>query len=377
MKQYFYALATFTGTIIGVGIFGLPYATAQIGFIPILFYFAFLGLITILIHLIFGEICLRTPGAHRLPGLAEIYLGKRIKWISVFSNTIGLLGANLAYLIVGGSFLASFFAPIFAGPELAYILIFYFSGALIIYLGTKTISESEFFSLIIFFIILFFLFAKGSFNINLANLATIDLKNLILPYGVILFSLAGMSVIPEIKEILGQKNRFLKNIIITGTIIPIFTYLIFIILVLGVNGAQTSPDALNGLVNALGQNIVGYGFLFGVITTFTSYLTIGITIKKIFWYDLNFSHFSAWIIACFTPLLLYLIGFNDFIKIIAFIGAVTIGIDGITVFLIHQKAKKQGKVKPIYEIKLAKPIIYLIMAIFLAGVVVEIVNLQI
>ena len=148
-------------------------------------------------------------------------------------------------------------------------------------------------------------------------------------------------------------------------------------MILGINGAQTSPDALNGLVAALGQNIVGFGFLFGVITTFTSYLTIGITIKKIFWYDLNFSHFSAWVIACFTPLLLFLIGFNDFIKIIAFIGAVTIGIDGITVFLIHQKAKKQGKIKPIYEIKLAKPIIYLMMAIFLAGVIIEIVNLKI
>jgi len=375
MKKYILALATFCGTIIGVGIFSLPYAAAKFGFYPTIFYLIALSGLTVIIHLIFGEICLRTPQNHRLPGLTEIYFGKKIKLLPVLTNSIGLFGASLAYLIVGGDFLTNVVQPIFGGNELTYVLIFFFTASLIIFLGSKAISRSDLINLLVFFGILIFLLIKSLPHLQLANLQTFQLSNFFLPYGVILFALSGMSIIPEIREILTGESKKLKSVIIAGSLIPAFVYLIFIFFVLGVCGQFTTPDALSGLKLFLGEKILIAGFLLGTLAVFTSYINVGLTIKKIFWYDLKFSHFSAWVLATFIPLLLYLIGLKDFIAIIGFTGAVTMGIDGILVFLMHQKAKKTGQLKPTYQINLPKILVYLIIVMFLAGVAVELIKI--
>ena len=167
----------------------------------------------------------------------------------------------------------------------------------------------------------------------------------------------------------------LKSVIIIGTLIPALVYLIFIALVLGVNGNATTADALTGLKTVLGSTVLIAGFLVGIIATFTSYLTVGQTLKETFWYDLKFSHFTAWVIACFVQLILYLVGLKNFISIIGFVGAITFATDGILVFLIYLKAKKTGKVKPDYEIKIPRLVSYLIITIFLFGAIIEILKI--
>ncbi|MCH7759070.1 amino acid permease [Patescibacteria group bacterium] len=280
MRRYLDSLAIFAGTAIGVGIFGLPYATAKLGFFPILIYFIILGGVILILQLAYGEVCLRTNGKHRMPGYAEMYLGKKAKSIILLSNAVGLYGAILAYLIIGGSFLAQLLSPVFGGPTIAYILIFFATGSFIIFLGTNVIAKSEIFSLSIFFIVLTFLIYKGVPHIDTQNFLTLDLKNLFFPYGIILFSIAGLTIIPETREILGDKAKNLKKIIIIGSLIPIITSIIFIYLILGVTGVNTTEDALTGLLNVLGEKTLLAGFLFGIIATFTSYLTIGLTLKK-------------------------------------------------------------------------------------------------
>ncbi len=373
MKQYLAALATFSGTIIGVGLFGLPYVTLKAGILPVLFYFTIITLISIISHLIFGEICLRTKEQCRLPGYTEIYLGKKYKFIPVISNSIGLFGANIAYIIIGGGFLANLLIPIFGGNELSYILIFFISGAFIIYLGSKAIARSELLSLIIFFGVFAIIFLKGLPYVDIQNFEFFskNFNDLFLPYGVILFSLSGMSVIPEAREILGKDGGKLKNLILTGTLIPSIFYLLFIFLVLGACGQMTSNDALSGLKNIFGPTVMIFGFIFGIITTFTSYISIGLTLKKIFWYDLKWRHFESWVIATFVPIILYFIGIKDFIKIISFTGAVTMGVDMTLVYLIHYKAKQKGKINPEYKIKIPMPILYILISLFLAGIAAE------
>ncbi|PIR07544.1 hypothetical protein COV54_00500, partial [Candidatus Jorgensenbacteria bacterium CG11_big_fil_rev_8_21_14_0_20_38_23] len=65
-----YAIATLSGTIIGVGLFALPYITLKVGFWVMLCYFLVLGALVILIHSFFGELALKTPDYKRLPGFA-------------------------------------------------------------------------------------------------------------------------------------------------------------------------------------------------------------------------------------------------------------------------------------------------------------------
>ncbi|MBN1779450.1 MAG: hypothetical protein JW816_04540 [Candidatus Buchananbacteria bacterium] len=375
MNKQLLALSTFSGTIIGVGLFGLPYITSKIGFWPIIIYFIFLGTVMIGINLMYGEITLRTKTNHRLPGYARLYLGRGAMTVEYFSSIIGLTGSLLAYIIIGGIFLTSLLSPIIGGNNFIYSTIFFIFGALIIYYGSGPVSKTEFFSLGLFFTILIIIFFKASPLINYTNFLTVDLNNFFLPYGVILFSIGGIAVVPEVKEILKGQPKKLKKILIIGILIPIITYLFFIFTIFGVTGQATTPDAMTGLNLAAGDGVVVLGFLFGIITTFTSFLTLGITLKKELNFDCKLPAWISWILACLPAYLLYLIGLNDFISIIGFIGSIGLGIDVIIISLTYWHAKKKSKLKPAYSLNLGKISLSFLLLLFLTGILFEVASL--
>ena len=134
-------------------------------------------------------------------------------------------------------------------------------------------------------------------------------------------------------------------------LIPALVYLFFIYLILGITGPQTTESALTGLRNFLGDRIVSLALFFGVLTTFTSFIALGLTLRKVFWYDLKIEKNFAWLITCFFPLILFLIGVKQFIPVISFVGGVMLGIDGILILLMYRKIKpKQILVYPLFLI---------------------------
>lgn len=363
-----YAIATLSGTIIGVGIFSLPYITSKVGFWVMLGYFFILGTLVILVHQFFGQLALRTPDLKRLPGFARYHLGKGAEKIAFLSSILGTFGAILAYLIVGGEFLTELLSPFFGGGNLIYTLIYFLFGALLIFFGIKAIAKVEFWGLILFFLVLIAIFFKGFSQIKLANLfPSPDFSQLFLPYGAILFSLWGATLIPEVEEMLKENKKLLKIVIPISILVPIFLYLFFIYLILGITGSQTTESALTGLRNYLGEGIFSLALFFGVLTTFTSFIALGLTLKKIFWYDLKINKNLSWAITCFIPLILFLIGIRQFIPVISFVGSIMLGIDGILILLMYHKETKKQRPKT------KNLIIFPLILIFLAGIIYEII----
>ncbi len=372
-KKFFQALAILVGHIIGVGIFSLPFIAAKVGIFTMLFYFIFLGGIVILFELLYGEVVLRTKEKHRLPGYAEKYLGPWAKIVALFSTGLGLIGAMLAYIIVGGGFLSSVLMPIFGGSSFLYILIFFALGALLIYFGVKSIAQTEMIMLVFFFVILGLVFYKGFAVIRIENLFIFDLKYIFLPYGAMLFSLVGISLIPEAKELLVNNLKNLKKVIILSTIITVIVSLLFVFLILGITGSETTSEAIVGLNNQLGNGVVVLALIFGILTTFTSFLTTGLTLKKILWYDFKINKYFSWIIACFLPFSLFLFGMTDFIKIISISGGTLLSISAILIILIYLKAKKNGNMEPAYSLNLQRFLIYFLVLFFVVGAIYELI----
>ncbi len=342
LRTSIYAIATLSGTIIGVGIFSLPYITSKVGIWVILGYFLFLGSLVILIHYLFGEVALKTPDFLRLPGYAKIHLGEWGKRIALISTVFGFLGAILAYIIVGGDFLTSLLSPIFGGSNLLYTFLYFALGASLIFFGIRAISKIEFWGLVLFFVVLIAIFFRGLPFLKIENLfiGNPGFNNLFLPYGPILFSLWGATLIPEVEELLGENKKLLKKIIPIAILIPIIVYLFFIYIIVGISGPSTTESALAGLRNFLSNGMINFGLLFVLLTTFTSFITIGLTLKKTLWYDFKIPKNLAWGIALFIPLFLFLLGFKNFIGIIGFVGGVMLGIDGILILLMYQKISK-------------------------------------
>ncbi|MEK7541099.1 MAG: aromatic amino acid transport family protein [Patescibacteria group bacterium] len=372
LESYIYPVATLSGAIIGVGFFSLPYITMKVGIWVMLAYFLVLGSLIILIHLMYGEVALKTPDFKRFPGFVNFHLGKWFGRFSLVSTVLGSFGVLLVYLIIGSQFLSSIFLPIFGGSKLLYVFIYFALASLIIYFGIKIVSKVELGVLVFLLSVLVLIFIKGFSQIKIDNLfiENIDfgIKDLFLPYGAIIFSLWGTGMIPEAEEMLNKNlfarqagKKLIKKIIIIAILIPTAIYLFFIFLVLGISGSNVTESALAGLKSFLGNGLGSLGVLVGVATTFVGFITLGLTLKKMLIYDLKIKSFHSWVIVCFAPLILFLLGLNSFIGLISFIGGVLLGIDGILILLMYKKIR--GKNLLIYPLSL----------IFIFGIIYELV----
>lgn len=346
------------GGIIGVGFLSLPYITLKVGTIAMLFYFIILTSLVLFIHLIFGKISLATPDFKRWPGFVGYYLGKNAEKVIFVTMTVGSCGVLLAYLIIGPQFLYAALNPFFGGSPSTYLIIYFSLATLFIFLGIKMISRFDFFALAFLFLVLLLLFVKGFPNITFDNIFTGDFNtaHFFLPYGAILFALWGTGFIPEIEEMVRGHKSSLRKIIASSIIIAAGFYLLFIFLILGISGNRTTDSALVGLKDFLGPQIYAAALLIGAVTTFIAFISNGLLLKKAFIYDMKIKEFPAWVLACFAPLLLYVMGLNSFIPLISFVGGVFLGIDGILILLIYQKIG--GK----------KIIVYPLILVFILGI---------
>jgi len=131
------AIAILAGTTIGAGIFAVPYAIAQIGFIPGLLYLLVIGGLMILLNLMYGEIVLRTKGDHQLTGYSQIYFGKKGKMIATLVMLVGLYGALLAYLIQIGVFAYELLG---VGSPLIWSMVFFSMISLAVLKGVRFVA---------------------------------------------------------------------------------------------------------------------------------------------------------------------------------------------------------------------------------------------
>lgn len=380
MKSFILALAVLVGTIIGAGIFGLPYVVSKSGLAPSFFYFLILGGAALLVQLIFGELVLRNVKTLRIVGLAEKYFGRNGKILITISTIIGLVGSLLAYGILAGEFLETAFSFIPAAgfnlSSFTFSLLFLFGLSIFIFKGIKTIAPVEIFTNIAFFLIIFLVFFIGAPQINFNNFFLADGKNIFLPYGVVMFSLVGWMAIPEINEMLkgSKEKRSLKKIIIIATAFCAIIYICFSLVVFGISGKNTSTESLQGLVPFFGQKVIFFGALAAVVTLIDSFLIIGLSLRNTLVYDLKLSKFNASIITCGLPIVLFLLGCQSFIGTIGFMGTILGAVDGIIIVLMHQRSKKIYDRQPEYSLNLPRFIIYFLVVVFILGVVVQILS---
>ena len=180
-------------------------------------------------------------------------------------------------------------------------------------------------------------------------------------YGALLFSLWGAGFIPEIEEMVSRRKKSLKRIMIIATVGTGIFYFLFALLIVSITGVNTSESALVALQNSLGSGVVSIVLLMGVITTFMAYIAEGILLKKIFMYDMGQKKIPSWLVVCFAPLALFMLGFNSFVPVISFIGGVLLSIDGILILLIYRKIGGRTI------------ILYPMIAVFILGFIYELV----
>lgn len=361
-KKYLAASSVIIGTCIGAGILGIPYVTAQSGFFVSLFYLVLLGGIVMLINLYLGETALRTKQDHQLAGYAKKYLGKKAGALMNFAFIFEIYAALVAYMWGIGQSIS-----FLAFGNLSYALLFgIIFGVFISFLlwnGTKYLKKYELGGVLIVLILILsiFIFFVGRVDVN--NVMTFNFSNLLVPFGVIMFSLFSFQAIPEAALILKKDKSLLKKSIISSSIVSVILYILFTFVVVGFEGARTPEIATFSL-----------GFVFvilGIFTMFTSHLSSGNALVEGFEFDERFKKLKSWSLTSFLPLiiyvLIYLSGFFSFTKILSIGGSVSGVIVVILSLFVVKNAKKNGERKPEYSIPLNWYIIMGIILIFVLG----------
>jgi len=370
------AIAVLIGTIIGAGVFTLPYVAVHSGLATTLIWLIIVSFIITYLHLAFGEIVLRTKKDFRLPGYVGHYLNSSAKRFILLITFFTFSFSLLIYLLLGSQFLRVIFNSIwvnFSFPQGFLVIFLWLLLSSAILSKSKRLSKINFYLsfalLFLFFIIA--IFALPHFkaeNINLFNFT--NHWGWLIPYGVVFFALNGMVAIPEaakVLEIKGEKKEKLKKVIIIGTLIPAFCYLVFILAVAGASGSFTSIEAIQGLRGILGNTIILLGAMLGFLAVSTSYLIFASYIKNSFINDFKWSRFISYFLVVVGPLLLYFLRLENLVKLISFIGGMLGGLEGIMLIFVLRRAKQQGEIEPPYQVPLNKILITIFITALIIG----------
>ena len=367
------AFLLLVGTIVGVGMFAIPVVFVRAGFITGVVELAVLAAAVTLVHLAYAQVVARTTEVHRLPGYVRYYLGPGWGWLSRASYFFGLSGALLAYLVLGGSFLGGLIhwvlpaSPSYLGP-----LAFYLFGVSVIARGIRFegLADAVLTLGLVAAILILGLtllpavspgWLTGFYPARLAG-----------PYGVLLFSLAGAAIIPDLSRLLGSGGRAgLGRIVTAGTLVSAGLYLVFAVAVVGATGPVTTPDAISGLAAAYGSSYLLLGNLIGVLAAITSFIALGVVLEGMLVSDFGIRPRPAWLITAAIPALLYGLGFRDFIVIISLVGALAIGLDSILILLVHRRTRAVTDGRRALRVPIPATLRAMLILMFIAGIALE------
>ncbi|MCL4398505.1 MAG: hypothetical protein M1322_03435 [Candidatus Parvarchaeota archaeon] len=336
--KYLAALSTTVGTIVGGGVLALPYAIEKSGFFEGIALLLLIGFASILITMYTGELSSHFKKLHQLPIIISKYTGKRLRVLILIFQILTIYGAQIAYLT--GIALVMVF--LFHLPYAVSVLLVFLLTLPLIYKGYRFVEDAET-PMLFIKIALIAAAALSIFTmVRTANFYMYNISGFFGPFGIILFSLTGYTVIPEVKEELGGIKK-LTSVIIFSYIISILLYVFFTFAFVGAFGPSVSAVATDGV------HSIYYEVLFSFTTLFlllTPYVALSLVLADSFTYDFGIGRKPSMFLSLAAPFAIAFLGFN-FENILDITGGIFISLLAIMVLFAVFLERKRKDVKRI------------------------------
>lgn len=365
--KFWRAVAVLMGTMVGVGIYGIPFVFAKAGFWVGAAWLIVLALVMVLFDLLFAELTLRTSGVHQVVGYATIWLGNGGRCLMSLANVLGLYAALLAYIIVVGEFLHNVLSQFITVDPQFYSIAFAIGWSLFWFLRVRTLALVELILAGMYVAVIVLMGVISASHLAAANIHGWTPAFWYLPYGVLFFALSGMTAIPLQRQLLSGRERQMKTAIIVGVTTVAILYLFFAFIVVGVSGEVTTPEAISGLFEFLHTPVVIIGSLLGLLTISTSYLILGTALFETFSIDYQLHPLTAWLLAVTPPLLLFSSGLRNFIDVIGLAGALAGGMEAVLILIAYLRARRSGQREPEIQLRISRFLVWGLMGIFIVG----------
>lgn len=349
-----YAWGTLLGTVIGAGIFALPQAAYLSGWPYFLAELLLLAVLLGYVHNLYARVLDKNKEKNLL-GL----LSQKLGWGWFYLGAIGIFGGMLAaltgYLILGGEFLHVMWPGL---TPLTAAGIFWIASSLPLFLRTKTFLSLESWGAFIMGLLILGIGAYG-FMGGANHSPQSGPYSLVLPFGAIVFALAGWTAVEPIVKDLGPKGKKAK-LFFLGSVIIALLYAFFVFGVLR-SAEKITPDTVSGL--GWGAKALFMVGLLGIFAIWTSYLPSALEIKN----SLKFARMPkglGFMIFLLLPLIFVAYGVNDFLKVVSVGGGIFIALEYLLILRLGTKVLRLK----FWE----KFLIFLSAAVFLSGAAYEI-----
>jgi amino acid permease len=373
-SKYWQAIAVMVGYIIGVGMFGLPFVISRAGVLALFIYLMIFVVLQYFLHLIYANVIVATPDFHRLPGYTSRYLGHKYKHLAFGAKAIGNIMALLAYIIIVGIFLNELFSPFIGGNEFIYSTLLFVIGAVIVYSGIKAIAKVEFLMTSFLLLTIVLIIIKGWPSIEAVNFTKLDWHYIFLPYGAMLMALDGNGSLPIVAKLLDKNPIQVKSVVRVGTILASLVVVAFTLVVVGITGASTTPDALVGLKSELKNGVILFSLIFGVLTITTSFILVSESVKETLMWDYQVKRLGAWAVAVLIPYGLFLMGIRNLTSVISFAGGAAGGLSAIILILIFLAIRNSNSRLMLIKWRPPVLLLYIIIFMFISGLIYEIIH---
>ena len=328
------------GTQIGAGILALPYVLARLGYFwgaVVLFTAAFFSVLTAI--MLVEALYLSNPNYHYFD-LASRYLGGWGRVLVLLMLYAGY-GAMLAYVSALGQVMAAtaqyYGLTGLTNPTL-WAVGFWAVVSFAALFGLRSSGAVE--SILAFIIVLLVLtIFVWSIPRSHPYLGKFDLSSFVTAFSVAIFAFYGHGILPELVR--GVRNMG-KTVwaIITAFSTVFLLYTLFSYALMGVLGENMPEIGTLGLSKLLDPDIAFIGFLFPFLTIVTSFLSAAVAQTDIL-SEVFRNRLVAWALAVVPALLVYLLGYSGFVRVIAFASLGMLAAAGIIPPLVLKRAREE------------------------------------
>jgi len=320
---------------VGDGIFALPYVFYHSGWLVCLFYLVALGAVVVMAHTVYLKTLEKVGEKERLLGLSKLYLGDGGFWVGFLAIVVGLLLTLVAYLILGMQFIKLAFPAV---PPLDAFLVFWIFLSIPVFIADKYVVDLELLGIVCTSAIILLIFGTAWPHVVFSGIPAIGTGNLFLPFGAILFSLAGWTSIEpayESRKRSGFRGQAWKALAL-GTGFAAVLYAMFAAGILG-SASIISPDTASGLTSwpFWKRELLA---LMGLVAVATVYLPISREIKNSLERDLGWRGIYARLIIVFLPPLFILLGLNNFLLVVGLVGGLFLSLQYILIISVGRRA---------------------------------------
>ncbi len=288
------------GCCIGAGMLGLPVLSAGAGFIPSSVAFVVCWLFMVATGLLLLEVNLSIGQGSNIVTMADRTLGRAGKWTSWGIFLFLFYSLMVAYLTASGSLVADFSKQILnlhIHPNMGSVL-FCALFAVLIYLGTQAVDWFNRILMLGLVLSYVLLIALGASHVETNLLKRAHWGEVVLVVPAAILSFGFHNLVPSLTTYLNGDLKALKRTFFIGSAIPLFIYLAWEWLILGIVPAEMFLGALDRgeIATQALKTTVGLSWvtdaaqafalfaivtsLLGVALSFVDFLSDGLSIPK-------------------------------------------------------------------------------------------------